>query len=1046
MPVAVFALLAALQLATPPDTARLAIVATTDVHGRVRGWDYVRDAEAPGGLSRAATVIETLRAQYADRVILVDAGDLLQGNPFATYFAGADRRPHPIVDALNALGYDAATPGNHDLDFGLPVLSRAAGDATYRYVSANVRVSAPGARAGADTLLFAPHAIVTRGGVRVGITGFTTPGVMVWNRAGLAAGRVRVRPLAASAPAALRDLGRAGVDLTIALVHSGLAGGSSYDTTGVGPENDAALLAQLDPRPHIVIVGHSHRELRDSVINGVHFVQPRHWARSLAVVHVTLVSQGSGDGGRGTGKYRVVEIRPEIVPLGSVAEAPRIVRRMEQAHELARTWASRPIGTAGAGWEARFARVEDTPLLDFVNAVQRRQSGAQLSATAAFDVAGGFREGGIRLGDVAGLYPYENTLRAVRLSGAQLKDFLEHSARYFRTWQPGQSPINEGVPGYNFDVVDGAEYTLDLNRPPGERVRGLRVDGRPVAPGDSFTLALNSYRQEGGGGYAMLRGAPVVYDRGESVRDLLVAEIERLGALDARAFYRPSWSLAPTEAREAARLGFAPAPRPVGADSTLLRVLAISDFHGSLEARIWPWSDGRPVGGAAALKPWLDSLDRECGCSVVRLDGGDQWQGTPLSNFTRGRAAVEVLNQLGLDAAAIGNHEFDWTIDTMVARMAEARYQFVAANITDTVRGGVPPWAPSWTIVSRGAVKVAVIGLSLQTTPASTNPLHVRGLAFGEGAAAIRRVLPEARAAADFVVVVAHEGASCDSGGCRGEILDVARGLDSGAVDLIVAGHTHRPVDTRVNGIPIIQGDAYGRRIAVADFVRTRGGREVRTRLVTPFADQVRPDTGLARLVYGLTRRFDSITTRPVATLARPLRRQGSEHALGRLIADAQRNMGRGDVAVMNNGGIRADLPAGLVTYGDLYTVQPFENRLLRITLSGEDLLRVLEHVVAGERPGGHVAGVRIWYEPRLPSGRRITRTLLQTGRPIDRRRSYTLVISDFLAVGGDGFTMLAGLPAEDLDLIDSDALVRYLRVLKQPVEAPPSERIHQGR
>src|SRR6267378_6457628 len=184
------ALLIALQAVSPPDTAHIVIVATTDVHGRVFGWDYVRDAAAPGGLSRAATALETLRARYPGQVVLVDAGDLLQGNPFATFFGRYDKRqPHPIVDAMNALQYDVVTPGNHDFDFGVDFLRRAAAQATYRYVSANVFDSA-----GAP--LFPQTVVLQRGPVKVGITGFTTPGVMLWDRAQLAGARVRVRRIA----------------------------------------------------------------------------------------------------------------------------------------------------------------------------------------------------------------------------------------------------------------------------------------------------------------------------------------------------------------------------------------------------------------------------------------------------------------------------------------------------------------------------------------------------------------------------------------------------------------------------------------------------------------------------------------------------------------------------------------------------------------------------------------------------------------------------------------------------------------------------------
>src|SRR5882672_3777158 len=372
-----FALLLASQAPPPsqaPDTTHLVIVATTDVHGRVLGWDYVRDAAAPGGLSRAATILEGLRARYPGRVVLVDAGDLLQGNPFATFFARQDQRqPQPIVDALNALQYDAAVPGNHDFDFGLPLLRRAGVEATYHYVSANVDQASGGS-------LFPTTVVLPRAGVKVGVTGFTTPGVMVWDRTQLA-GQVRVRRVAEAAPAALAQLEREGANVKVVLIHAGLGGGSSYDTIGVGPENDAAALASVTPKPDVVIVGHSHREIRDTVINGVHFVQPRNWAQSLSVVHVFVVQIGSA--------WRVTSIRSELVPLGAVPELPRFARRLDAAHEAARLWAATSIGTAGAGFDARYARVQDGALLDFINEVQRRKAGAQLSAAAAFEVQAG---------------------------------------------------------------------------------------------------------------------------------------------------------------------------------------------------------------------------------------------------------------------------------------------------------------------------------------------------------------------------------------------------------------------------------------------------------------------------------------------------------------------------------------------------------------------------------------------------------------------------------------------------------------------------------
>ncbi|HEV8381936.1 MAG TPA: 5'-nucleotidase C-terminal domain-containing protein [Gemmatimonadales bacterium] len=1030
-----------LALQSPPDTAHIVIVATTDVHGRVFGWDYVRDAAAPGGLSRAATALETLRGRYPGNVVLVDAGDLLQGNPFATFYGRYDKRqPQPIVNALNVLQYDAVTPGNHDFDFGVDFLRRAAMEATYRYVSANVLDSA-------GSLLFPSTVVVSRGPIKIGITGLTTPGVMLWDGAQLA-GHARVRRIAEMAPGGLARLVREGADLKVVLIHSGF-GESTYDTTGVGPENDAAALAAVTPKPDIVIVGHTHREIRDTVINGVHFVQPKNWVQSLAVVHVWLRREpGAGS------KWTITNIRSDLIPLNNVAESPRFTLRLNATHEAARLWAGTLVGSATPGFDARYARVQDTPLLDFVNEVQRRRAGAQLSATSAFDTQTGLPEGDVHQRDMAGIYPYENTLRAVKISGQQLREFLEQSARYFRTYEPGSPIINDSVAGYNYDVVSGVVYNVDLSRPAGQRIRGLAYEGRIVQPSDSFTLAVNSYRQAGGGGYSMLARARVVYDKGENIRELLVDEIRRVRTLQATAYLRPSWSIIPDPARAAARAAFAPAPAAAAGaastrDSTLLRVLATSDLHGQLEPRVWEWSQGRQVGGVAALKPWLDSLARVCYCASVRLDAGDEMQGTALSNATFGRGTVDALNTIGIDAAAIGNHEFDWSLDTLRARMREAKYPFLSANITNTAGTARPDWAKPWTLVTKNGVKIAVIGLTTTETPTSTAARNIQGLAFGDGAEAIKRYLPEARAGADFVIVVAHAGAVCDSGAspaCHGEILDVARQLDSGSVDLIVAGHTHARVNTVVHGIPIVEAQSSARSIGIVDFVRTSGRREVRVQLVTPFVDQVKPDVAMADALNRQQQAVRNITERVVARLRFPLKREGDEYGLGRLIADAQRGAGHADVAIMNNGGIRSDLPEGSITWGQVYQVQPFQNRLLRLTVKGSVLQEALEQCVAGRDhlPDCHIAGVEVWYDARKEPGKRIERTRFPNGTAIDKDRTYTLVVSDFMATGGSGFRMLVGAPREDLDVLDIDALTRYLGVLRPPVEAPGDVRFHR--
>ncbi len=1015
--------------ASGQDTAHVVIVATTDVHGHATAWDYVNDRAAPWGLARAATVVDSLRQRYPGEVLVLDAGDLIQGSPFATYFAVEQPASvHPVLDAMNAVGYDVITPGNHEFNFGLDVLARAYRPAAFSIVSGNIR------RLPRDTLVYQPYVVLPRGGVRVGVTGFTTPGVMVWDRQRVA-GRVAVRRILPAAEQIL-PLVRSAADLVVVAVHSGMGPGSSYDTTGVGEENVAARLAAVSVPPDLVVVGHSHQEMNDSVIDGVHFIQPQPWAQSLAVAHIWLA--------RNAGQpWRVVRIVGEGVPLADVRPLPQVQRRLARAHEDVRSWVTQPLATLVGDWSARYARAEDTPIIDFINDVLRRVAGTQLSATAAFNVRGGFGPDAVRLSDVAGMYPYENTLKAVRIDGGTLRAYLERSARYFRATTAAH-PINDSVRGYNYDIVSGVSYVIDVSRPAGSRIRQLTFEGQLVMAADTFTLALNSYRQAGGGGFDMLGGLPVVYDRGQNIRDLVVAAIRDADTLRTDAYFDPSWRLIPASGAARVRAVFGPPVAPVR-DTILLRVLATNDLHGALESDTPSWASGREVGGAAALKGWMDSLAAECACPSVRLDGGDEWQGTPISNFVFGRSVTEIFDLIGYDAAAIGNHEFDWSIDSARARFNESEYAWLAANIRLRDHPEArPAWAVPWTMIERNGLKIAVIGVITESTPTTTNPLNVQTLLFRDGAESVNRVLPEVRRAnPDFTFIVTHSGALCNPE-CQGEVVDLARGLDSASIDLIVSGHTHSEVNHVINGILIVQARARGTNLAVVDFVRRANGvREVRSRIETVWTDAVEPDSAVAATVARYAEIANRVALRPVARFLYPLprERQRGEYLLGNLIADGLRNAARADVGLINNGGIRADLAAGRATYGDLFEVQPFGNQVVKVSVTGAELRAVLEHALSRDRIDAHISGITVQYDLRREVGRRVRDIRFRDNRRVRDRDTVTIAVPDFLAVGGSGYDMLVGKPLERSGLTDLDALIQYIGRLPQPIEVSTRRR-----
>ena len=254
------------------DTFDLVVAGTTDVHGRLRGWNYESNSPDPvRGLARAATIVDSLRREAPGRVILMDAGDLLQGNSL-TYVAAkvaSPEAPHPVIAAMNAMRYDAAAIGNHEFNYGVPFLERTIRQARFPFLAANA-YRPDGAQA------HTAWTMVERGGARIGIVGATTPGAMVWDRDNLK-GRVVLRDIVPELAAAVADVRAAGATVVLVTMHSGLAGASSYDTvtTGVPSENVAARVAREVPGIDLILFGHSHQELPDTTINGVLLMQPR---------------------------------------------------------------------------------------------------------------------------------------------------------------------------------------------------------------------------------------------------------------------------------------------------------------------------------------------------------------------------------------------------------------------------------------------------------------------------------------------------------------------------------------------------------------------------------------------------------------------------------------------------------------------------------------------------------------------------------------------------------------------------------------------------
>jgi 2',3'-cyclic-nucleotide 2'-phosphodiesterase/3'-nucleotidase len=510
---------------TAPDTperARVTILATTDLHGRVFPINYGTNQPSADGLARVATLVRAARKEAPD-LLLVDCGDTIQGTPLAYYHNRINNEPvDPMMLAMNALGYTSMTLGNHEYNFGLPVLHKARGEARFPWLSANTL------RSGTDEPAFTPYVVREVAGVRVGILGLTTPAIPSWENPAHFAGLAFIDPVASARRwvEVLRTQER--VDVVVAAVHFGINQNLADGRVPPGEmpnENPALPLAQTVPGIDLMFLAHTHTNIAGLSVNGVLISQAGRWGDRLARADVFLERPDRSS------RWRILAKASTTLPISlTTTPDPEILDLVRPYHEATQTWLSQPVGRSAIALSSREARLRDSAIIDLIHRVQLDAGKADISFAAAFTLDATLPAGDVTVRDLAALYIYENTLAVVELTGAEVKDALEHAAGYFRAYQPGLTPaelVDPVIPGYNFDTAEGVEYTLDLRRPRGDRVVDLRFGGAPIDLNRRFRVAINNYRLNGGGGYRMFRNARVVDQANQEIRELMIDWVRR---------------------------------------------------------------------------------------------------------------------------------------------------------------------------------------------------------------------------------------------------------------------------------------------------------------------------------------------------------------------------------------------------------------------------------------------------------------------------------------------------------------------------------------
>ncbi|MGW7257870.1 bifunctional metallophosphatase/5'-nucleotidase [Streptomyces sp. NPDC054834] len=555
--------------AKQPKRYSLTVMGTTDLHGHVFNWDYFKDAEYSDkagnamGLARISTLVNQVREERGRcNTLLLDAGDTIQGTPLTYYYAKVDPITakggpvHPMAQAMNAIGYDAAALGNHEFNYGIETLRKFEQQLHFPLLGANA-LDAKTQKPAFPPYFIKKFHVPGAPPVKVAVLGLTNPGIAIWDKA-FVQGKLTFPGLEEQAAKWVPKLRSMGADVVVVSAHSGSSGTSSYGDQVPYVENAAANVAKQVPGIDAILVGHAHVEIPELKVTNeatgrtVVLSEPLCFAERLTLFDIELVFS--------KGKWEVESVAASLRNSSSVADDPKITKLLADEHAKVVEYVNQVVGTATATLTTVEARYKDAPIIDLITKVQEDVVKAALAGTeyaslpvvaqaSPFSRTSEIPAGDVTIRDLSSLYVYDNTLVAKLMTGAQLRAYLEYSAEYFvQTAADAAVDVEKltnasGRPDYNYDYVSGFQYEIDIAQAAGARIKNLTFGGAALDDAQQFVLAVNNYRANGGGAFPYVASAKELWSESTEIRTRIAEWVTAKGVLDPKDFASVDWKL-----------------------------------------------------------------------------------------------------------------------------------------------------------------------------------------------------------------------------------------------------------------------------------------------------------------------------------------------------------------------------------------------------------------------------------------------------------------------------------------------------------------------